>query len=610
MSFYSKKPYRFVCYTLTISIVTFFATGIALAEGQRKLVLDPYANVDWNTCQQHKANLHTHTNHSDGAMSPDVVIQKYRERGYDILALTDHNRCIWPWSKYAPEGTGQGMLAIAGNELSRHHHMQSLFCEYKSNPTVLEESLQGVREAGGISILNHPAMHWHPRNARQQYPAVQIKLTPPLRQITRGDFTVESWFRTTSAGRNILMGNFQGNTKGHLNLELYTDNQVRIYVSGPKTTTDIKASADKLDIDIHDGKWHHLAGIRKENMVAIYLDGKLAGKQVDVAGKYDLQGDTYFIGRDTRAGSTSFEGDLDDVRLWNRALSPEEIQAEFQGKQPGKTQGLSNDGLLAQYTFETEAIGQVDDSAGHAKGPFHATATPEAVTTIINDPAKTLQKADVSHAALRFIAKKTEQNIDASSPEKLIPEKVALSYTNLMESYPHLIGMEVLNGTRPLSEYPFDRGLWDALLMRLMPSRPVWGFSNDDMHGMVHLGRDWNTVLCQKLDEKTVRDTLCNGQFYFSSTRAHQGPKDDVASTPIITRIDHDKAAGTLTISATEAGKPFPSDACYWIADGKVIHIGPTLNYRTTPDIHSYVRAELRGQGGITLTNPFGFSQK
>ena len=37
-----------------------------------------------------KGNIHTHSNLSDGARSPQAVCASYREAGYDFLALTDH----------------------------------------------------------------------------------------------------------------------------------------------------------------------------------------------------------------------------------------------------------------------------------------------------------------------------------------------------------------------------------------------------------------------------------------------------------------------------------------------------------------------------------------
>ncbi len=37
-----------------------------------------------------KGNIHTHSNRSDGALAPEEVCRRYRDAGYDFLALTDH----------------------------------------------------------------------------------------------------------------------------------------------------------------------------------------------------------------------------------------------------------------------------------------------------------------------------------------------------------------------------------------------------------------------------------------------------------------------------------------------------------------------------------------
>ncbi|CAN1549060.1 Polymerase/histidinol phosphatase, N-terminal [Rhabdaerophilaceae bacterium] len=38
----------------------------------------------------YKGNIHTHSNRSDGALSPEDVCSRYRAAGYDFLSLTDH----------------------------------------------------------------------------------------------------------------------------------------------------------------------------------------------------------------------------------------------------------------------------------------------------------------------------------------------------------------------------------------------------------------------------------------------------------------------------------------------------------------------------------------
>lgn len=41
--------------------------------------------------RQYKANLHCHTSHSDGSQTCDLVANWYRENGYQILSMTDHD---------------------------------------------------------------------------------------------------------------------------------------------------------------------------------------------------------------------------------------------------------------------------------------------------------------------------------------------------------------------------------------------------------------------------------------------------------------------------------------------------------------------------------------
>jgi len=38
-----------------------------------------------------KGNLHTHTTFSDGRLPAELVVARYRELGYDFLAITDHD---------------------------------------------------------------------------------------------------------------------------------------------------------------------------------------------------------------------------------------------------------------------------------------------------------------------------------------------------------------------------------------------------------------------------------------------------------------------------------------------------------------------------------------
>lgn len=187
-----------------------------------------------------------------------------------------------------------------------------------------------------------------------------------------------------------------------------------------------------------------------------------------------------------------------------------------------------------------------------------------------------------------------------------LPEAAIDEYVRLFSQYPHLFGMEVINqGQR----YKHDIKLWDKILSRMMPERPVWGHANDDMHIAVMLGRDWNVFLLSSLDESQLRDAMLHGRGYFSSISTHDKDQRNVEETPRIRSIRHDIEKGTISVEAISGGNPLPEDQIRWISMGEVVHVGSELPYKTLQGLGTYVRAELIGNGGTTFTNPFGLKE-
>ncbi|UCG48421.1 MAG: lamin tail domain-containing protein, partial [Phycisphaerales bacterium] len=74
---------------------------------------------------------------------------------------------------------------------------------------------------------------------------------------------------------------------------------------------------------IESGQWHHIAGTNDGSNIKIYVNGQLKAT-ADSAGANGVDYSAT-IGLDDRS-STYFEGLIDDVRIYNRALSEEELQ--------------------------------------------------------------------------------------------------------------------------------------------------------------------------------------------------------------------------------------------------------------------------------------------
>jgi len=209
-------------------------------------------------------------------LSPAEAIARDQRAGYSILALTDHDRCTWPWAAHGQPPTETGLLAIPGNELSHHHHLLSLFCDFAPAAYSLEEAVSAIGEREGLAVACHPSLEWPSMGFA---PGLQIPLSPPLRDMTLGDFTIETWFCTENSGRSILTGNYSPYLAGALNLELHHHNAIRVYLKPSSgNPVDLSVYAGPLGINTRDGAWHHLAAVRRGTELALYLDGQLAGE--------------------------------------------------------------------------------------------------------------------------------------------------------------------------------------------------------------------------------------------------------------------------------------------------------------------------------------------
>ena len=94
-----------------------------------------------------------------------------------------------------------------------------------------------------------------------------------------------------------------------------------------------------LTVDLPDnyvGEWHHLVGTLDANGVyTIYIDGEAAGsKTVNVSKPYDNSLDYGIgIGNDPQYTSRAFDGLIDSARVYNRALTAEEVANAYTGNE-------------------------------------------------------------------------------------------------------------------------------------------------------------------------------------------------------------------------------------------------------------------------------------
>ena len=80
-------------------------------------------------------------------------------------------------------------------------------------------------------------------------------------------------------------------------------------------------------------EWHHLAVVLAPASVVLYVDGQPAGTNAAIPLRpLDLGSTLYdYVGRSQFAVDPYLDGDIDEFRIYNRALSPDEIQGLVNG---------------------------------------------------------------------------------------------------------------------------------------------------------------------------------------------------------------------------------------------------------------------------------------
>lgn len=164
---------------------------------------------------------------------------------------------------------------------------------------------------------------------------------PDLLNFSTNDFTVSAWMKVPELlfQRGNIFSNGGDNGGGVRYVLAYLENGGQaIVLTTDDDSNKRQAQADLGGFPVDDGEWHHVVGLRQGNTLQVYIDGEFAAENADVPDGYDLSGTSQqpaFIGVGVDAGSGAFEkyyqGWLDDVAVWNEALSEDDINAVMGG---------------------------------------------------------------------------------------------------------------------------------------------------------------------------------------------------------------------------------------------------------------------------------------
>jgi len=179
-----------------------------------------------------------------------------------------------------------------------------------------------------------------------------VRLRNPIFLADQTSFSAGAWIKTTSGSTNIM--NIFGGQSDALYMTIY-NNKVAWNTGGWKYST----------TSVNDGQWHHIFYTLGSDYVSIYVDGNreyygVSGykkaKWIEYIGSYiDL--------------AFHFNGQMDDVRIYNRTLSTDDIALLYQGIYDNES------GLMGYWNFDNVVNGVVLDSSVYANNGTLGSAT-------------------------------------------------------------------------------------------------------------------------------------------------------------------------------------------------------------------------------------------
>ena len=95
-----------------VMLATGTAVGAYAVDGADYTINNTYANVNWNTYNQYKTDLHSHSTVSDGDQTIREQVEAHYSHGFDIMALSDHGTVDYGWDKDTEAKTIRVVLSV------------------------------------------------------------------------------------------------------------------------------------------------------------------------------------------------------------------------------------------------------------------------------------------------------------------------------------------------------------------------------------------------------------------------------------------------------------------------------------------------------------------
>ena len=214
---------------------------------------------------------------------------------------------------------------------------------------------------------------------------------------TTDDFALTGWVKSDSnpEATQYIIHKQTGNEGYAIYME--ADGDIVFGIGDTSSTSFPEDTAGNVGRDFADGAWHHYAAVKTSNTrIDLYVDGELIGSDTSLAASETLANSAILYIGDANAtdGTDEFLGEIDEVKIYRAALTPDQIALDMnQGKSTqfgGQTSATGATGAAAEYCvpgdtaqcdppvgewkFDEKTGGSVNDTSGNGNvGTWYGT---------------------------------------------------------------------------------------------------------------------------------------------------------------------------------------------------------------------------------------------
>jgi hypothetical protein len=164
---------------------------------------------------------------------------------------------------------------------------------------------------------------------------------PNNESLSLSNFSIATWFKTsqnyTEPGTIVNKGGMGTDEQGmNLNYGIWI-NENNAVTGGfeAESGDDFIVNSSK---NYNDGNWHHSLLTFNGSLLSLFIDGKLVANQSAITDKPDNTGDQPLrIGANSLNEDKFFKGDVDEIRVLDRALNESEAKDTYSGNKINTT---------------------------------------------------------------------------------------------------------------------------------------------------------------------------------------------------------------------------------------------------------------------------------